>query len=162
MIDGELTLGEFVLFYTLLLQLAWPLEALGWIMNLAQRALASAGRTFAWLEGIPTLPEPAQPLALPAGGLSIELEGVRFGYGSEEHEVLRGVDLRVAPGEIVAVCGGTGSGKSTLLNLLPRFYDPQAGTVRLGGVDLRDLRARRSAGRRRHRHAARRCCSRPR
>jgi len=138
-IDGELTLGEFVLFYTLLLQLAWPLEALGWIMNLAQRALASAGRTFAWLEGIPTLPEPADPKALPQGGLRIELEGVRFGYGSEDHEVLRGVDLQVEPGEIVAICGGTGSGKTTLMNLLPRFYDPLRGAVRLGGVDLRDL-----------------------
>src|SRR3954451_9519533 len=60
-IGGDLTIGEFVLFETLLLQLVWPLEALGWITNLGQRALASAGRSFAWLEGIAPLPEPAEP-----------------------------------------------------------------------------------------------------
>ena len=71
-IAGNLTIGEFVLFNTILLQLAWPLEALGWILNLAQRAVASAGRTFAWLEGIERLPEPDAPAALPPGpaGLS--------------------------------------------------------------------------------------------
>src|SRR5205807_379842 len=57
-ISGNLSIGQFVLFETLLLQLVWPLEALGWITNLAQRALASAGRSFAWLEGIEPLPEP--------------------------------------------------------------------------------------------------------
>ena len=60
-INGDLTIGEFVLFETLLLQLVWPLEALGWITNLAQRALASAGRSFAWLDGIEPLPEPVAP-----------------------------------------------------------------------------------------------------
>src|SRR3954467_4954549 len=70
---GHLTIGEFVLFETLLLQLVWPLEALGWITNLAQRALASAGRSFAWLEGIEPLPEPKDPQHLPEGRL-----GVRF------------------------------------------------------------------------------------
>ena len=55
--------------------------------------------------------------------------------------MLTGVELALDPGEIVAVCGATGAGKSTLLNLLPRFYDPTAGRVLLGGVDLRDVRA---------------------
>jgi ABC-type multidrug transport system fused ATPase/permease subunit len=55
-INGDLTIGQFVLFNTILLQLAWPLESLGWITNLAQRALASAGRSFAWIEGIDRLP----------------------------------------------------------------------------------------------------------
>src|SRR5947208_2900678 len=64
-IDGNLTIGEFVLFNTLLLQLAWPLEALGWILNLAQRAIASAGRSFAWLDGIRPLPDPERPQHLP-------------------------------------------------------------------------------------------------
>jgi ABC-type multidrug transport system fused ATPase/permease subunit len=137
-IAGDLTIGQFVLFNTILLQLAWPLEALGWILNLAQRAVASAGRTFAWLEGIDRLPEPAEPKGLPEGGLGVSFDDVRFAYIGEE-EVLRGVKLDVAPGEIVAVCGLTGSGKSTLLNLVPRFYDPTAGAVRLGGIDLRDV-----------------------
>ena len=137
-IAGELTIGEFMLFITLLLQLVWPLEALGWIINLGQRAVASAGRSFAWLDGIQPLPEPAEPKQLPAGGLRVRFEDVRFAYGTEA-EVLRGVDLAVEPGEIVAVCGPTGSGKTTLLNLLPRFYDPTGGRVLVGGVDTRDL-----------------------
>src|SRR5215217_4115860 len=137
-IAGELTIGEFMLFISLLLQLVWPLEALGWIINLGQRAVASAGRSFAWLEGIEPLPEPARPQELPAGRLDVRFEDVHFSYGGSE--VLRGVDLVVEPGQIVALCGPTGSGKTTLLNLLPRFYDPTAGRVLLGGVDTRDVR----------------------
>jgi ATP-binding cassette subfamily B protein len=137
-IAGRLTIGQFVLFNTILLQLTWPLEALGWILNLAQRAIASAGRTFAWLELVQRLPEPARPVPLPDGCLGVAFEDVHFAYPRED-EVLLGVDLALAPGEIVAVCGGTGAGKSTLLNLLPRFYDPTAGRVRIGGVDLRDV-----------------------
>jgi ABC-type multidrug transport system fused ATPase/permease subunit len=135
-IAGELTIGEFSLFITLLLQLVWPLEALGWIINLGQRAVASAGRSFAWLDGIEPLPVPAQPQPLPEGPLPVEFSAVRFAYGGGP-DVLRGVDLVVAPGEIVAVCGPTGSGKTTLLNLLPRFYDPTAGRVLVGGVETR-------------------------
>ena len=120
------------------MQLTWPLEALGWILNLAQRAIASAGRTYAWLELVQRLPEAEHPRALPEGGLAVAFEDVGFAYPGEE-DVLVGVDLALAPGEIVAVCGGTGAGKSTLLDLLPRFYDPTAGRVLLGGVDLRDV-----------------------
>ena len=161
-IGGHLTIGQFVLFETLLLQLVWPLEALGWITNLAQRALASAGRSFAWLEGIEPLPEPAEPKHLPgtleasaakppmpggsprpplaAGGgpLGVRFESVRFAYGGET-DVLDDLDLELAPGEIVAVCGATGAGKTSLLSLLPRFYDPTGGRVLVGGVDTRDV-----------------------
>src|SRR3954466_13578838 len=103
-IGGHLSIGQFVLFETLLLQLVWPLEALGWITNLAQRALASAGRSFAWLEGIEPVPEAAHPTPLPSGGLGVRFEAVHFAYGGEE-EVLSDLDLVVEPGEIVAVCG---------------------------------------------------------
>ena len=140
-IAGELTIGEFMLFISLLLMLVWPLEALGWIINLGQRAVASAGRSFAWLDGIEPLPGPAEPRSLPAGGLRVDFEDVHFAYGREA-EVLRGVDLAVEPGEIVAVCGATGAGKTTLLNLLPRFYDPTGGRVLVGGVDTRDVTVR--------------------
>ncbi len=140
-IAGELTIGEFMLFITLLLMLVWPLEALGWIINLGQRAVASAGRSFAWLDGIEPMPEPADPKSLPSGPLRVDFEHVRFGYGSEA-EVLRGVELALEPGEIVAVCGPTGAGKTTLLNLLPRFYDPTGGRVLVGGVDTRDVPVR--------------------
>ena len=138
MIGGTLTYGEFFLFYQLLLQLVWPLEALGWILSLAQRATASASRSFAWLQGIETIPEPAYPTALPAGELAVRFEGVHFSYGTGS-EVLSGVDLEIAPGEVIAVCGPTGAGKTSLLNLLPRFYDPTDGRVLVGGVDVRDV-----------------------
>ena len=137
-IAGNLTIGEFTLFITLLLQLVWPLEALGWIINLGQRATAAASRSFAWLESIKPLAEAAQPIALPDGPLTIRMENVHFSYGTGS-EVLSGVDLDVAPGEIVAVCGATGAGKTSLLNLLPRFYDPTSGRVLVGGVDSRDV-----------------------
>jgi ABC-type multidrug transport system fused ATPase/permease subunit len=137
-INGSLTLGEFFLFYSLLLQLVWPLEALGWIINLGQRAAASASRSFAWLELIDEIPEPKTAKHLPEGPLDVRFENVHFSYGSGK-EVLRGVDLHVEPSEIVALCGPTGAGKTTLLNLLPRFYDPTEGRVLIGGVDARDV-----------------------
>ena len=137
-IDGDLTIGQFTLFVTLLLQLVWPLEALGWIINLGQRATAAASRSFAWLDGIEAMHERADPVPLPDGPLPVRLEGVRFGYATGS-EVLSGIDLDAAPGEIVAVCGATGTGKTSVLNLLPRFYDPTAGRVLLGGVDARDV-----------------------
>ncbi|HJU47472.1 MAG TPA: ABC transporter ATP-binding protein [Gaiellaceae bacterium] len=137
-IEGTLTIGEFTLFVTLLLQLVWPLEALGWIINLGQRATAAASRSFAWLEHIEPMREPAQPRPLPEGPLTVDLEDVHFRYATGT-AVLRGVELHVPPGEIVAVCGPTGAGKTSLLNLLPRFYDPTAGRMLLGGVDARDV-----------------------
>jgi len=137
-IEGNLTIGEFTLFITLLLQLVWPLEAIGWIINLGQRATAAASRSFAWLDGISSLPERDEPARLPVGPLTLRLEDVHFRYATGS-EVLRGIDVEATPGEIVAVCGATGAGKTSLLNLLPRFYDPTAGRVLLGGVDVRDV-----------------------
>src|SRR5262249_54016029 len=119
-------------------QLVWPLEALGWIINLGQRATAAAARSFAWLDSIQSMPEPSEPCTLPDGPVSVRMENVHFSYGVGK-EVLSGIDLEVEPGEIVAVCGPTGSGKTSLLNLLPRFYAPTAGRVLLGGVDTREL-----------------------
>jgi ABC-type multidrug transport system fused ATPase/permease subunit len=137
-IGGTLTYGEFFLFYQLLLQLVWPLEALGWILSLAQRATASASRSFAWLRGIETIPEPSHPTQLPAGPLGVAFQDVHFSYGTGS-EVLSGINLEVAPGEVVAICGPTGTGKTSLLNLLPRFYDATDGRVLVGGVDVRDV-----------------------
>jgi ABC-type multidrug transport system fused ATPase/permease subunit len=138
-IAGDLTIGEFVLFNSLLLQLVWPLEALGWILNLAQRAVASAGRTFAWLDAVQPLPEAEHPEQLPDGPLDVRFEDVCFAYAGGS-PVLCDLDLAIAPGSIVAVCGETGAGKSTLLNLLSRFYDPDTGSVRVGGVEASALR----------------------
>ena len=137
-IDHQITIGQFVLFETLLLQLVWPLEAIGWILDLAQRALASAGRSFGWLEGIEPLPEPTSPRHLPSGPIGLRFARTSFAYGGEV-DVLHDLDLVVEPGEIVAICGSTGAGKTSLLNLLPRFYDPTGGSVLVGDVDTRDV-----------------------
>ena len=138
-IDGNLTIGQFVLFNSLLLQLVWPLEALGWILNLAQRAIASASRAFAWLDAVQPLPEAEHPARLPDGGLDVRFEDVCFAYAGGS-PVLCELDLEIAAGSIVAVCGETGSGKSTMLNLLSRFYDPDSGSVRVGGIEVSALR----------------------
>jgi ABC-type multidrug transport system fused ATPase/permease subunit len=138
-IDGNLTIGQFVLFNSLLLQLVWPLEALGWILNLAQRAIASASRAFAWLDAVQPLPEAEHPARLPDGGLGVRFEDVCFAYAGGS-PVLCDLDLEIAAGSIVAVCGETGSGKSTMLNLLSRFYDPGSGSVRVGGIEVSALR----------------------
>jgi ABC-type multidrug transport system fused ATPase/permease subunit len=138
-IDGSLSYGEFALFIQLLLQLVWPLESMGWILNLGQRALASAGRTFAWIETVPTLEDPPDPQPLPRDEpVGVELRDVHFSYPGGA-PVLRGVSLAVAPGEVLAICGPTGAGKSSLLELVPRFYDPAQGVVLLGGRDARTL-----------------------
>jgi ABC-type multidrug transport system fused ATPase/permease subunit len=141
-INGTLTYGELALFIQLLLQIVWPLETLGVIIDLGQRALASAGRAFSWLEQIPGLPEPnmGRALKLPPNMPSrVSFERVHFAYPGGS-AVLQGVQLQIGPEEIVGICGPTGSGKSTLLSLLMRQYDPTAGTVRLSGVDMRQLR----------------------
>jgi len=137
-IQGDLTIGEFTLFVTLLLQLVWPLEALGWIINLGQRATAAASRSFAWLDGIEPMAERADPVPVPDGPLVVRLKNVHFRYATGS-EVLSGIDLEGTPGEIVAVCGATGAGKTSLLNLFPRFYDPTEGCVLFGDVDARDV-----------------------
>src|SRR5205085_9222077 len=101
-----------------------------------------ASRSCAWLGEILTIPEPVHPRHLPSGHgpvpgrdlvpVDVRFEGVHFSY-LDGSEVLSGVDLEIPPGQIVAVCGPTGAGKTSLLNLLPRFYDPTAGRVALGG-----------------------------
>lgn len=138
--DHTLTYGQLALFIQLLLQIVWPLEALGAVMDLAQRALASAGRSFTWLEQIPLSPEPTarQAAKLPSAPPAVSLREVRFAYPGGS-EVLSGVDLDVHADEIVGICGGTGSGKSTLLSLITRDYDPTGGSVQLSGVDVRAL-----------------------
>ncbi|WP_405430249.1 ABC transporter ATP-binding protein [Micromonospora sp. NBC_00617] len=98
----------------------------------------AAGRAVARIEEVlstPSMSEP-QPSAIPDGH-RVEFRGVHAGYG--DHEVLKGIDLVLEPGTTTALTGPSGSGKSTLVELLPRFSDPTAGTILLGGVDLRDL-----------------------
>jgi len=109
------------------------------LVILGQQATASASRVFEVLDEEDPLSQAPHPVALPAGpGGRLEIEGVRFGYG-DGPDILRGLSLDVPAGGSLGIIGPTGAGKSTLVQLLPRFYDPRAGTLRLDGIDLRDL-----------------------
>jgi ATP-binding cassette subfamily B protein len=139
-IAGDLSLGSFVAFNAYVVMLVWPLRILGQRVSTLQKALAASGRITEVLETEPRLREPRHPLELerPARG-DVRLEGVRFGHEGDR-PVLGGLDLHVAPGESLALVGGTGSGKSTIAGLLARLYDPDGGRVLLDGHDLRELR----------------------
>ena len=147
-INGRITIGEFVAFYGYVLLLVGPMRMLGVALGMAQRAVASGARVFELLDREARIVGPPEAPALPAGEGRVELRGVESGFGEgEAHKpVLRGVDLTVEAGRSVALVGATGSGKTTLVGLLPRLYDPSAGSVSIDGADIRsvDLRSLRS------------------
>jgi ATP-binding cassette subfamily B protein len=142
-LDGELSLGQFVAFNAYLVLLVWPLRVLGQRISTVQNALAASERIVEALEQEPAVREPESPRALdPAPhGAEVRFDGVRFGF-DEGSPVLDDFDLHVAPGASVALVGRTGSGKSTVAALLTRFYDVQAGAVRVDDVDVRELSLR--------------------
>ncbi len=135
---ADMTPGEFVAFITAASLMAKPVRQLTEINSEIQKGLAAASELFGLLE------RPAEPDegTRDPGRLSgrVAFEGVRFAYGEGQPEVLRGIDLRVAEGEMVAIVGRSGSGKSTLVGLLPRFYRPTAGRVLIDDVPLDDYR----------------------
>ena len=137
-IKGEITLGTFLAFSSYLAQMVNPVRALTNLITIGQEARASVIRVFEVIDSRPVLAEKPGALVLPPGSKDIELDDVHFGYVPSE-PVLRGLSLRVQPGETVAVVGTSGSGKSTISLLLPRFYDVRSGAVRIGGHDVRDL-----------------------
>jgi ATP-binding cassette subfamily B protein len=144
-IDGQITLGTLVAFNSYLLLLAWPLQGLGMLFGFAQRAAASGERVFEVLDQPPAIADRPGAVPLPppepgaARGVRIRFENVSFGYEEGARPVLAGIDLDIAPGERVAVVGGTGSGKSTLLGLVPRLYAPSRGRVLVDGHDVAGL-----------------------
>jgi ATP-binding cassette subfamily B protein len=144
-IDGQITLGTLVAFNSYLLLLTWPLQGLGMLFGFAQRAAASGERVFEVLDQPPAIADRPGAVPLPppdpgaARGVRIRFQDVSFAYEEGGRPALAGIDLDIAPGERLAVVGGTGSGKSTLLGLIPRLYAPSQGRVLVDGHDVAGL-----------------------
>ena len=140
-IQGRLSLGTFLVSATYITQLQAPTRLLAAIFVLAQQGRASAERIFEVLDSTPAVTDRAGARPLQSVRGEVEFDAVTFGYLRSE-PVLDGFTLRVAAGETVALVGTAGSGKSTVAMLLPRFYDVQAGAIRIDGTDIRDLELR--------------------
>ncbi len=137
-LDGTLTLGSLLVFSAYLLMLYQPLEALTYTAWALEGAAAGAQRCFEVLDSQKDVADAPDARELTDARGPIAFEQVTFGYG-EGAPVLRGIDLEIAPGRTIAFVGGTGAGKSTLLSLVPRFYDPDGGAVKISGHDLRTI-----------------------
>ncbi len=137
-IEGEVTVGTIITFSSYVLLLQAPFRMLGFFMIMSQRAAASAGRIFEILDTPAEITDRpgARDLVDPRG--DVRFDGVGFAYG-DGAPVLDGFDLHVRPGETVAIVGATGSGKSTIARLLLRFYEVDAGAVRIDGHDVQDV-----------------------
>ncbi len=138
-LHGAISIGTFLAFSMYLSQLVAPARTLSMLLVLGQQARASVERVLEIIDSRAEITDPEQPVSMPHGPLSVRLAGVRFGYTAAE-PVLAGFDLSVAAGSTIALVGASGSGKSTVSMLLPRFYDPQAGSVSVGGLDVKDVR----------------------
>lgn len=139
---NKLTIGELVVFLAYLAQLYEPLNQLSHVGATVSGARAGTQRVFEILdapEQVPDAPN-ARPLTPPVRG-AIEFEGVSFEYVTGRR-VLDSVRFKIAPGESVAILGRSGAGKTTLLNLVPRLFDPQAGSIKLDGNEIREVRLR--------------------
>ncbi len=144
-ISGHITVGGFVAFNTYMVQLTWPIIALGWVINIFQRGTASMGRINEILREKPEIEdsEAIQVKSSTSGTLAptlirgeIEFRDLNFAYNSTP--VLHDINLRIPAGTSLAIVGPTGSGKTTLVSLIPRIYDAEPGTVLIDGIPVRD------------------------
>src|SRR5216110_2006633 len=138
---GTLTLGSLLVFSAYLLMLYQPLESLTYTTWEMEGATAGAKRCFEVLDRQDDVVDSPDAIAILSAKGAIAFKSVSFGY-TEDRYVLRDIDLRVDPNQIVGLVGGTGAGKSTLLSLVPRFYDPTTGSIALNGRDLREITKR--------------------
>jgi ATP-binding cassette subfamily B protein len=136
---GTLSAGQLVAFLTLYLRLIWPMIALGWLLALTQEAASAARRIFEVLDEQPSIVDRPLPKTPRSKERGLEFRQVRFRYPDADDDVLRGIELTIHHGETMALVGATGSGKTTLLELVPRLYDVTAGSIAIGGCDIRDL-----------------------
>jgi ATP-binding cassette, subfamily B, bacterial len=137
-LTDQITVGTFALFTFYLVLLVNPLRTIGQRVSTVQRAAAAARRVLAVLDAEPVVVESSGPRAFPDRA-DVRFHDIRFSYG-DERPILDGFTLEIPAGTSLALVGSTGSGKSTAAALLARFYDPDAGSVTIGGIDVRELR----------------------
>jgi ATP-binding cassette subfamily B protein len=137
-LSGTLSLGSLLVFSAYLLMLYQPLESLTYTTWAMEGATAGAKRCFEVLDREDDVVDSPEAIAINETQGALQFKNVSFGY-APDRQVLRDVDLRIEPNQILALVGGTGAGKSTLLSLVPRFYDPSAGGIALDGRDLRQI-----------------------
>lgn len=135
---GVITVGQFVTFTFFLARLVWPMIAIGWVINIAQRGSASWNRILEILESEPEIVSSPGCDQDPIEG-EVCFDHLSFAYSDGQPAALEEIDFEVGAGTTVAVVGRTGSGKSTLLSLICRLWDPPAGTLRFDGTDIRQI-----------------------
>ncbi len=136
-LQGGAKPGGFVAFILSIVLMYQPIKSLTRLHNQLQQAASAGQRVFEFLDTVSTVVDPPHPIPLQARQAAIEFRYIEFDYG--ERIVLRDINLTVRPGELVALVGSSGSGKTTLTNLLLRFYDPQRGSLCIGGADIRQV-----------------------
>ena len=141
MCDRPMEIGMLLLFYGMLVGVTDPARKLSEVLGVIQNGVAAADRVYQLMDREPTITNPTAPTRLGRPHRRLSLERVSFQYASGP-PVLHEIDLDIDYGRTVALVGPNGCGKSSLVNLLPRFYDPTGGAIRLDGIDLRDLRLR--------------------
>ena len=137
-VSGEATIGTLIAFYSYVEMFFNPVITLTIYYNMLQSALAAAERIFEYLEAKPSVKEQPNAVDLEINRGEIVMENVSFKYS--EAKVFENFNLKVKPGEILAVVGPTGAGKTTLANLILRLYDPQEGRVLIDGVDIKTVK----------------------
>jgi ATP-binding cassette subfamily B protein len=135
-LSGTMSVGQFVSFITYMMQLTWPIIALGWVINIFQRGTASLIRINEIMQEEPAIRNAQGAEDLPLNG-EIEFRNLNLSYDGKQ--VLHDVNLRIPAGSSLAIVGPTGSGKTTLVNLIPRIYDAEAGTVLVDERPIRDF-----------------------
>lgn len=136
---GGIDLGTLFAFFFYARLMTFRIRMIGNIVNATARASAAADRIYEILDAKPDVAESSCPKELPDGGGEVVFENVGFAY-NDGQPVLFDINLRVKPGQMVALVGHTGAGKTSLVNLIPRFYDVTEGSVKVDGVDVRDLK----------------------